>query len=93
MRTIKQLPQVLIEPEDYAFLRDTCTLLTASCNRLPQYTWIWVETPCCLRQVLDTGAHFNDDAADDRDCDLWCDLWMTREMDTHVTRYAVIGKD
>jgi hypothetical protein len=34
MRTIKQLPQVLIEPEDYAFLRDTCARLLAGARRV-----------------------------------------------------------
>jgi hypothetical protein len=69
---------------------NTCTPLTCSANRLAYGTWVWIEEPCGLRKVLDRGARSLNRAADRRGCDLWIDLWMTRGMDTHTTRYAVL---
>lgn len=69
-----------------------CSPRTVAANRLPYGSYIWVASPCGVRQVLDRGARSNDRIADRRGCDLWLDLWMTRRMGTRVTVYAVIGR-
>lgn len=37
-----------------------CSLRVCAANLEDQYTFVWFPNPCHLRQVLDTGAHFND---------------------------------
>ena len=46
MRTIKQLPPVTIDPEDYAFLRDTCLRLLAGARQVaPDGTIVYFPDP------------------------------------------------
>ena len=68
-----------------------CTPRTAAANLIPRGSYVWIENPCQMRQVLDCGAKSNDRVARRRGCDLWVDLWMTRRMGTRVTRYAVVS--
>lgn len=67
-----------------------CTLRTAAANRLPLGTYVWIQTPCQMRQVLDRGSRYNDRVAKHKGADLWLDTWEPRPCENTVTRYAVI---
>jgi hypothetical protein len=70
-----------------------CSEQMAAANRLRQGTAVWISFPPHLRQVQDTGAHWNDTVArapqfqdifaggrwrQGAGCDLWMDLWIPR---------------
>lgn len=69
-----------------------CTSRTASCNRLPRGTYVWVSNPCGIKEVLDRGASWNDSVADRRGADLWIDLWARQPFGTRMAKYAIIGR-
>jgi hypothetical protein len=33
-----------------------CTLRTAAANKIPYGTYVWIENPCQMRQIVDCGA-------------------------------------
>jgi len=61
----------------------------AASNRLPQWSWVWLPN-VGIRQVLDTGAKWNDTLADRAGCDSWCDLWFPCTAAAH--RAGVTGR-
>ena len=69
-----------------------CTDRTLAANALPLGTYVWLENPCQMRQVLDRGARSNDRRARRKGCSWWADLWVHRSRDarTCTTRAAVI---
>lgn len=71
-----------------------CTTRTAASNKLPQYTIVWIEG-IGIRQILDTGAKFNDRkwcfVRKRRIADLWIDVWVPAPRDTmHRLRKVAI---
>lgn len=70
-----------------------CSERVIAANRLPAYSFVWIARPAMMRQVLDTGAAYNDrvaraDPAEwvtfpgggawGKGADLWADLWVPR---------------
>lgn len=70
-----------------------CTLRTAAANKIPYGTYVWIENPCQMRQIVDCGAKSNDAIAQRKGARLWIDLWSRTRLGSRVTRYAVIGKE
>lgn len=70
-----------------------CTLRTAAANLIPENTYVWLENPCAMRQVLDCGAHSNDRMAREKGHTCWVDIWDRRSFGTkyHV-HFATIGE-
>lgn len=73
-----------------------CSEKVAAANRLPEGSFIWVRFPKGweVREVLDTGAHWNDDVADRNGASLWVDYWRVRETpyDATVREAIIIGR-
>lgn len=58
----------------------TCTLRTASSNRLRENAWVLDLDHPELRQIMDCGAQSNDaDFADPNDCSVWVDFWVPHD--------------
>ena len=67
-----------------------CTLRTAASNTLPRKSYVWISSPCQMRQVLDCGARYNTQDAYRRGCDYWIDVWHPKPFGTRNAKYAVI---
>ena len=70
-----------------------CTERTAAANLLPYGTYVWLENPCGLRQILDCGAKRNDRQARRYGAELWIDRWNPGPKGNYVSGYAVISHE
>lgn len=75
-----------------------CSLRVAASNTLPggegpPHWFVWTQRSG-IRQVLDTGAAWNDPVARQRGAELWVDMWVWEETDfpTGVYRAAIIER-